>query len=182
MRTITILNGIPDDSYTEFESEFDRLAKDAASERKINIIRLRDLDIRYCTGCWDCWVKTPGICAQKDDMEIVYRSVIQSDLTVFLSPASLGFVGSLLKKTCDRMIPIVHPYIVFYKKELHHKSRYKKYPKLGLILIDPDKSAIDFENTRRIFSRLSINLKTDLTLALHIAGSEKEANDVYSSL
>ncbi len=182
MRTITILNGIPDDAYTVFESALEQAASVENPDRKINIIRLRDLDIRYCTGCWDCWVKTPGICAHHDDMPAIYREVLHSDLMVFLSPITLGFVSALTKKTCDRMIPIVHPYITFHKNELHHKSRYKKYPKMGLILLDPEKSLVDFENTRQIFYRLSINLKTDLALALHVNGSEKEVHDAISSM
>lgn len=182
MSTITILNGIPDNSFAEFESGMERAANAGDSDREINIIRLRDLDIRYCTGCWDCWVKTPGLCAQRDDMEIVYRTVMRSDLIVFLSPLTLGFVSALTKKSCDRMIPLVHPYIVVYRGEFHHKSRYEKYPKMGLMLIDPKRNEVDFQNTRDIFSRLSINLKTDLELALSLQGSEKEAYDAISSL
>lgn len=182
MRTITILNGIPDGTHTEFESALERAANVENPDRKINIIRLRDLDIRYCTGCWDCWVKTPGLCAQHDDMPSILKEVMHSDLMVFLSPVSLGFVSAITKKTCDRLIPIVHPYVVFHKKELHHKSRYKKYPKMSLILIDPEKSLVDFENTRQIFYRLSINLKTDFTPALHLTGSEKEAYDAISNM
>ena len=53
---------------------------------------------------------------------------------------------------------------------------------MGLMLIDPEMSTVDFENTRRIFSRLSINLKTDLTLALNLDGSEKEATDAFSDM
>ena len=180
MRTITILNGIPDDSYAGFEAALEQAANVANPDRKINVIRLRALDIRFCTGCWDCWVKTPGLCAHHDDMPMILKEVMRSDLMVFLSPLSLGFVTALTKKTCDRLIPLVHPYVVFHKKELHHKNRYKKYPEMGLILIEPEMSLVDFQNTRQIFSRLSINLKTDLTLALHLTGTEKEANDAIS--
>jgi multimeric flavodoxin WrbA len=182
MRTITILNGIADDSYTEFEAALEQASKVENPDRRLNVIRLRDLDIRYCTGCWDCWVKTPGVCAHHDDMPTILKEVIQSDLMVFLSPVSLGFVTALTKKACDRLIPLVHPYVEIHKKELHHKNRYKKYPKMGLILIDPEKSLVDFENTRQIFYRLSINLKTDFTLSLHLNGSEKEAHDAFSNL
>ncbi|MBN1775248.1 MAG: flavodoxin family protein [Clostridiales bacterium] len=182
MKRITILNGIPDDSYTEFEATLDGVAATENPDRRIDVIRLRDLDIRYCTGCWDCWVKTPGLCAHRDDMDTVYTSVMQSDLFVFLSPVSMGFVSSLTKKTCDRMIPLVHPYIVVYKEEFHHKTRYEKRPELGLILLDSDKNTVDFHNIRNIFSRLSINLQTDLTLALHLTGSEKEVYDEISTL
>jgi len=115
-------------------------------------------------------------------MPMILKEVMQSDLLVFLSPISLGFVSALTKKACDRLIPLVHPYIEMHKKELHHKNRYKKYPKMGLMLIDPEMSTVDFENTRRIFSRLSINLKTDLTLALNLDGSEKEATDAFSDM
>ena len=115
MRTVTILNGISDDSFAGFESALERVSKAGDSGRRINVIRLRDLDIHYCTGCWDCWVKTPGVCAYHDDMPMILKEVMQSDLLVFLSPISLGFVSALTKKACDRLIPLVHPYIEMHK-------------------------------------------------------------------
>src|SRR5262245_51471260 len=37
----------------------------AASGWSVERVHLRDVLITHCKGCFDCWVKTPGICATR---------------------------------------------------------------------------------------------------------------------
>lgn len=182
MTKILILNGIPDDSFAALEVALEQAIAARPDAALIDTVRLRDKNIKYCTGCWDCWVKTPGICMHNDDFVELYPEILKSDLIVFLSTKSMGFVTSLVKKTCDRMIPLVHPYFEIYQKELHHKSRYKQLPKMGLLLIDPDKHDGDFLTIRYFFERLAINLRTEFTNATSISGTQKEVYDAISTL
>ncbi|MHC4201223.1 MAG: NAD(P)H-dependent oxidoreductase, partial [Planctomycetota bacterium] len=55
---------------------------------------LRELDIKYCTGCWSCWWRTPGECAFEDDSERVRGAVVNSDFTLLASPMVMGFVSA----------------------------------------------------------------------------------------
>ena len=66
---------------------------------------IRNQQLKYCMGCWDCWVKSPGICAIKDDMGDVLESFIKSDLVIFASPMLMGFPSSLMKKVNDIHYP-----------------------------------------------------------------------------
>ncbi len=182
MRKITILNGCPEGTCSDVENLFAAQIEKHRDTLSVEVFTLRDMKIAFCTGCWDCWVKTPGLCAIKDDMATILKSVAASDRTVFLSPVSMDFVTSQIKKTCDRMIPLVHPYIEIYHGEFHHKSRYKSYPELGLLLIDPEKDSARFEVIRNIFARLSINLKTTLPLSMMIDGTVEEVSNAVSSL
>jgi hypothetical protein len=182
MRKITILNGFPDGTHSDFENLLAAQLEKHADTLSAEIFTLRNMKIGFCTGCWDCWVKTPGLCAIKDDMPSILKSVAASDRTVFLSPISMDFVTSQIKKTCDRMIPLVHPYVEVYHGEFHHKSRYESYPELGLIIIDPEKDAARFEVIREIFARLSLNLKTTLPLSMMIDGADQEVSNAVSSL
>lgn len=50
-------------------------------------------------------------------MPDVLRSVINSDLTINISPVVMGFVSKYIKKANDRMIPLVHPYIGVFDNE-----------------------------------------------------------------
>lgn len=182
MRKITILNGCSDGTHSDFENLLSAQIEKHLDTHSVEIFTLRDMKIGYCTGCWDCWVKTPGLCALKDDMPKILKSVAASDRTIFLSPVSMDFVTSQIKKTCDRMIPLVHPYVEVYHGEFHHKNRYESYPELGLLLIDPEKNTKRFEVIRDIFERLSLNLKNTLSLSMMIDGTDQEVSNAVSSL
>jgi multimeric flavodoxin WrbA len=100
---------------------------------EVESIELRKMQIAGCLGCFCCWIKTPGICVIDDDGRETTRKAIQSDLLVFLTPVTFGGYSSELKKAIDRIIPISLPYFESYKGQIHHKKRYKKYPKLLVI-------------------------------------------------
>lgn len=182
MKKITILNGCPDVTFADFEEALTAQLEKHADTLSAEVFTLRDMKIGFCTGCWDCWVKTPGLCALKDDMPAILKSVAASDRTVLLSPVSMDFVTSQIKKTCDRLIPLVHPYTEVYRGEFHHINRYESYPELCLILLDPEKNEERFDVIRNIFERLSINLKTTLSLSMMIDRTDKEVSDAISSL
>lgn len=164
---ITLLNGTPADArYKNFELFLEKLAIYLDKDRHtVTNLKLRNMDIKYCTGCFGCWVKTPGECLTADDSRTVRRESVNCDLLVFASPIIMGFTSAILKKTMDKMIPLVHPYIEIVEKECHHRKRYDKYPPLGLILDRPVDNRTDDEDiaiTRKIFERLSLNFRSTL--------------------
>ena len=55
------------------------------------LLELRRLNIRPCTGCLGCWTKTPGRCVQRDDMGRVYAAIAAADVVVESFP--LYFYG-----------------------------------------------------------------------------------------
>ena len=182
MRKITIINGCSDGTHAVFEEALTTEIEKHRTTLSVEIFKLRDMKIGYCTGCWSCWVKTPGLCSIKDDMPQILRSVEASDRTVFLSPVSMDFITAQTKKICDRLIPLAHPYIEVYRGEFHHVKRYDSYPELGLLLIDPEKDVERFDVIRNVFERLSINLKSSLPLSMMIDDTESEAANAVSSL
>ena len=161
---ITILNGNPDSSHTAFDRYLADLESTwAAEQHQVTTLELRSLKIHYCTGCWGCWVKTPGQCLATDDSHQVCRAVINSDFVLFASPLIMGFVSAPLKKTMDKLIPLVHPYIVVDQGEAHHLARYDSYPLLGLLLEKgPNDDETDVAITGDIIGRTALNLKSRL--------------------
>jgi multimeric flavodoxin WrbA len=99
--------------------------------------------------------------------------MINADLVVFASPVKMGFVSSLLKKSMDKMIPLVHPYIEIVNGENHHQKRYEKYPELA-VLLETDKNTDDedIEIITNIFKRLALNFKSDLKFVKLLETSE----------
>ncbi len=159
-----VLDGNPnatDTRFSEYLSELEKTLQNLG--HPASVLTLRNLDIRYCTGCWGCWVKTPGKCVFVDDSEEVCREYIQADFVLLVSPVLMGFTSALLKKVQDRLIPLLHPYIDFVQGECHHEKRYPKYPRLGVLLkrsnrTEPD----DLEIIKDILVRFALNFKTEL--------------------
>jgi multimeric flavodoxin WrbA len=90
-------------------------------------------NVGSCIGCTFCWLKTPGICAKKDDWEILFKKFLKSDYIIFITEAKLGFVSYKMKNIVDRLIPLAVPYTEIYKGEARHTSRYKKCWNIGLL-------------------------------------------------
>ena len=164
---VTILNGNPSPENVVFDGYLRGLV-DAleAGQHAVTLLPLRDMDIKYCTGCWGCWVKTPGECVAKDDSADVCRAVINADLVLHASPVIMGFYSALLKKATDKLIPLIHPYAAVDQGEAHHRARYRRYPLLGLLLERGDGADDeDIAIIHEIHSRTALNFKSTVALA-----------------
>lgn len=124
----------------------------------VKVLQLRDMDIKYCIGCFGCWIKTPGECVAKDDSADVCRTVVHSDLVVCASTVKMGHVSALLKKTLDKLIPLVLPYFKVVKGEIHHPQRYEQTRDLAVLLQKDGADEEDLEIIERSFRRLCIDL------------------------
>ena len=133
---------------------------------KVDTFILHDTEIASCLGCFGCWVKTPGICVIDDAGRDVAMAVIQSDLAVFLTPVTFGGYSSELKKAVDRLIPLISPFFMKIKGEVHHKPRYERYPSLIVVgvLSHPD------EESERIFKTLVSRNAINLHCPAHAGG------------
>ena len=88
---------------------------------------LRKTQVRDCTGCWSCWLKTPGRCVCRD-LDGFYRAWLDADKVIIFTQVSKGFVSGKLKTLFDRMLPLYLPYITYKSGESMHLPRYAKYP------------------------------------------------------
>jgi multimeric flavodoxin WrbA len=178
---VTILNGNPDASNTTFDDYLAKLADALSSDsNEITIFTLRDMDLKYCRGCWGCWVKTPGECVVKDDARETRRQYINSDLALFASPVIMGFTSALLKRAHERLIPLIHPYFELVDGEMHHLSRYDKYPLMALLLEKrEDVDEEDIKIISDIYRRDAINFKTSFCFTRFTSDSiEEVANEI----
>jgi multimeric flavodoxin WrbA len=160
---ITILNGEPNPS-SEFQQYLSAVTtRLTALGRTVNSLNLRELDLKGCSGCFGCWVKTPGECVKRDGSAQVCRAAIGSDLLLLASPLIMGFTSALLKRGVDQMIQLIHPYFVIEGGEVHHRARYAHYPKFGLLIGAGNESdAEDIEITTAMWSRTARNMKSKL--------------------
>ena len=180
---ISILNGNPNVNNSRFDKYLKQLSDLLESgKHTTSIYPLRDMDIRYCVGCFGCWVKTPGECVSKDDSHDIRRGIINSDLVLFASPLIMGFTSALLKKAHDKLIPLVHPYFELVQSETHHIARYDRYPVMGLLLQkQEDTDEVDIKIVSDIYKRDAINFKTSFCFTRFIDDPVEEvANEINS--
>ena len=97
---ILIISGSPrKGGNTELLAE--AFAKGAAEHHHVEIVSVHDYKVNPCLGCNACF-KTNGICAQKDDMAIIYEMMNQADMLVIASPVYFYGFSAQLKAVIDR--------------------------------------------------------------------------------
>ncbi len=139
---------------------------------------LRDMKYSPCRGCFNCWVKTPGLCVFRDDGDILCRKVLHSDFVLLASPVIMGYPSAMLKNALDRIIPLIHPYLEDINGEVHHMKRYEKYPVLGLYLErSGETDEEDISIIKMIFERAAINLQSRLGFVTSTTTSPEELAD-----
>jgi multimeric flavodoxin WrbA len=154
----TLLNGaLPGDRFVDDAGAL--LAEILRSQgRSVTSWTLRDEKIGYCLGCFDCWTKTPGTCRIDDAGREIARSIIQSDLTVFLTPITFGGYSSELKRAVDRIICLISPFFRRVDGEVHHRARYDRYPAMAAIGVLPAPHPAQEQIFHTLAGRNAINL------------------------
>jgi multimeric flavodoxin WrbA len=148
-----------------------------ARQWEITTLRLCDLEIAPCVGCFGCWVKTPGECVIDDAGRDVARRIVQSDLVVYLTPIQFGGYSYELKKAIDRSIPIILPYFRKVQGEVHHKKRYDCYPSIAAIGWGHDPATDEGELFETLVHRNGINLFAPKTAVGLLAPGDVERNE-----
>ncbi|MEG0729511.1 MAG: flavodoxin family protein [Anaerovoracaceae bacterium] len=95
------------------------------SLREEYIIIDANMKTAKCKGCFDCWLKTPGVCTFKDKLENIGQLVLSSQKLVIITEMLYGGVSASVKKVLDRSIPGVTPFFKKKNGKLHHLQRYK---------------------------------------------------------
>jgi multimeric flavodoxin WrbA len=86
-------------------------------------IHLAEKRIHHCTGELACWLKTPGRCIHRDDMEGILAEVAAADALVLATPVYVDGMTGLLKNCLDRMVPIADPHFEVRDGHLRHIPR-----------------------------------------------------------
>jgi len=181
---IFLLDGHPEANQEGYDSYLRALVNSLTSKNHvIKKSSIREQTIKFCTGCWSCWLKTPGECIFKDDSQAICRDYLNADFVLFASPIIMGFTSALLKKAQDKMIPLVHPYIEFVQGECHHKKRYPHYPKVGLLLHKSENAdEEDIQIITTIFQRFVLNLRSEYCFTTTTDQAVEEVCDAINAL
>ena len=161
---IIVLNGNQEPISNTFDTYLHDLSEKLQEKgHTLKMYCLREMNIRQCIGCFNCFTRTPGICIHKDDMVDVCKTTVRSDLMVFASPLYMGFVSSTIKRATDRIIPLILPYLHISQGECRHPLRYARLPHPGLLLEpEEDTDDEDIAIVTDIHKRLALNFHAKL--------------------
>lgn len=148
-----ILNGVNKNSII-----YDSLIKELqARDYSIHSFYLPELEVSSCLGCFGCWIKTPGICVIDDFGRDILKTVVASDLIVYLSPVTFGGYSYHVKKAVDRLLPILLPHFTKIGGEIHHLHRYSKRPSSLVVGVLPCEDQESAEIFKTMAARNSLN-------------------------
>jgi putative NADPH-quinone reductase len=103
---VIVINGSPsmDKGNTALILEpFMEGMKEAGAE--VEVFYTKKLKIRPCDGDLSCWLKTPGRCIHRDDMDWLLPKLGESDLLVLSIPLYVDGMPGPAKNLIDRMVP-----------------------------------------------------------------------------
>jgi len=157
-------------------------AKEAGAN--VEYFKLKNYNIKECSGCYTCWTKTPGKCIFKDDMTILREKYREADLVVFASPLYIFNVTGILKTFMDRLLPILQPYMLLNNKgNIMHPDRFPEKGEQGFVVF----SASGFPDVAHNFDGLtgmyrawnSHNENTHLMGEFYMPAAEMIVQPVY---
>ena len=98
---ILILSGSPrKGGNTELLVE--AFVRGASEHHQVEMVSVRDVKVNPCLGCNACFKNESHICAQKDDMSVIYEKMNQADMLVIASPVYFYGISAQLKAVIDR--------------------------------------------------------------------------------
>jgi len=142
----------------------------AELNHKVSTIVLNHEDLLSCTGCFGCWVKTPGQCViTNDSANSIASKQVNADAIILLSEIIFGGFSNDVKAFLDRSIQNILPLFEIYKGEMHHPKRYEHFPiwiAIGYGDVNDDEKQI-FHN---LADRNALNKRPKRYLSLVVQG------------
>ncbi len=115
------------------EQVVEELLQRGANPTEFELIDTTGMRISHCVGCNYCWLKTPGICAVKDDYEPILKKMNRADQVWLISDTHFGFVSYQTKNIVDRVMPLVTMYLKVKDGQMRHVMRYDRQLDIGVI-------------------------------------------------
>jgi len=101
---------------------------------EVELFYTRKLKINPCQGELNCWLKTPGKCFQKDDMQMLLPKLREADIQVFATPVYYVGMPGPMKNLIDRMNPLWEPFLELYDGHCSgHPREGTKHSKVVLV-------------------------------------------------
>jgi multimeric flavodoxin WrbA len=91
---------------------------------QVEVVNLREKEIKPCLGCFACWSKTPGQCVQQDDMSReLYQKWAAADMAIYASPLYHYTLNAAMKAFIERTLPFAEPFMIEKDGRTTHPQR-----------------------------------------------------------
>ena len=100
------------------------------------VIHIRSLKLKPCLGCYSCWVRTPGVCIQADNMTGALEKFNNADMVIFGTPLYHFTMTGIMKNFIDRTLPRLEPWLIPHPHVVGltgHPERFHKPEKAFLL-------------------------------------------------
>lgn len=124
----------------------------------VELFYTRKLRINPCRGCFNCWLKTPGMCSQRDDMQILLSRLHESDIWVFATPIYMDGMAGSMKNLMDRILPIVQPF--FEVREGHCRHVLREGYKRGKVVLVSNCGFWEIDNFDPLLAQMRVICKS----------------------
>ncbi|HHY77672.1 MAG TPA: flavodoxin family protein [Clostridiales bacterium] len=122
------------------------------------MVILYDESIHHCTGCFGCWIKTPGVCVIRDKYGDMGERLSKCEEVIIISRCCYGGYSPFVKNIFDRSISYLHPDFVIKNGEMHHKRRYKNKIKLHVYFYGENITEKENLTAQKLVKANSINM------------------------
>ena len=96
------------------------------ADNNIETVILDGDKLNPCLGCFKCWISTPGLCFQTQDIgNQLNGKEVQADVVIFVTKINYGGYSYDVKSYLDRCIPNISPFFNIVDGEMHHELRYE---------------------------------------------------------
>jgi len=112
------------------------LAGAAEAGAETETVYLAKKKIKFCTGCFSCWLVHPGRCIHKnDDMEELRLLMRKSDILVYASPVYIDGITAIMKNFMERCMPNAQPFVEIRDGHTRHPLRGKGARQLKMVFL-----------------------------------------------
>jgi len=101
----------------------------------VHIAHLAKHKIHHCTGELACWLKTPGKCIHRDDMDQLLPLFNEAEGIIFATPVYVDGMTGLMKNFIDRLVPSVQPFFELRDGHMRHPRISKIRQKVVLLSV-----------------------------------------------
>ncbi len=154
----------------------------AARGAAVETVALRERDIAPCAGCFGCWTKTPGECVVADDARDILLAYLRADIVVYATPVTFGNYSSHLKAILDRLIPVLDPRFRVVGGEIHHRLRYRRYPRTIVLGTLPGPDPESEQVFTRLVARNGLNIHQAPAAAVLVGVTRPEEARAHADL